>query len=229
MKKIALLGTGTVGQTFATRLTAMGYDVMIGTRNLQEKLAAPGKDGAKNSFAQWLEKNSNIKAGTFEEAAAFGEMILNVSNGANTITVLNLAKAKNLEGKILIDISNPLDFSKGMPPGLIPELSNFNSLAEEIQKTFPNAKVVKTLNTMWCGIMVDPSIIKGDHINYICGNDEAAKTEVKTFLNTLGWKDQNILDLGDITSARGTEAVLPVWLRIYGAKKMGAFNFNIVS
>ena len=171
----------------------------------------------------------SIKAGTFEEAAAFGEMILNVSNGANTITVLNLAKAKNLEGKILIDISNPLDFSKGMPPGLIPELSNFNSLAEEIQKTFPNAKVVKTLNTMWCGIMVDPSIIKGDHINYICGNDEAAKTEVKTFLNTLGWKDQNILDLGDITSARGTEAVLPVWLRIYGAKKMGAFNFNIVS
>ncbi|MBA3680208.1 MAG: NAD(P)-binding domain-containing protein [Bacteroidetes bacterium] len=229
MKKIAILGSGTVGQTFATRLNALGYEVMIGTRNLQEKLAAPGKDGAKNGFAQWHEKNGTIKAGTFEEAAAFGEMILNVSQGANSIAVLNLAKAKNLEGKILVDISNPLDFSKGMPPGLVPELSNFNSLGEEIQKTFSNAKVVKTLNTMWCGIMVDPSIIKGDHINYICGNDEAAKTTVKEFLNTLGWKDQNILDLGDLSSARGTEAVLPVWLRIYGAKKMGAFNFNIVS
>ncbi|MBA2613992.1 MAG: NAD(P)-binding domain-containing protein [Bacteroidetes bacterium] len=229
MQKIAILGTGTVGQTFGTRLAGLGHEVMIGTRNVQEKLTAPGKDGAKNGFASWHEKNPTIKLGTFEEAAAFGEMILNVSQGANTLTVLNLAKAKNLDGKILVDISNPLDFSKGMPPGLIPELSNFNSLGEEIQKTFPNAKVVKTLNTMWCGIMVDPALIKGDHVNYICGNDEAAKTTVKTFLKGFGWKDENILDLGDLSAARGTEAVLPVWLRIYGAKKMGAFNFNIVS
>lgn len=229
MKKIAILGTGTVGQTFATRLTNIGYEVIIGTRNVQEKLSTPGKDGGKNAFATWHQANPKAKLGTFAEAAAFGDLILNTTQGMNSINALNLATAKNLDGKILIDLANPLDFSKGMPPCLASELSNTHSLAEEIQKTFPNAKVVKTLNTMWCGIMVDPSIIKGDHVNYICGNDEAAKTEVKIFLNTLGWKDQNILDLGDISSARGTEAVLPVWLRIYGAKKMGAFNFNIVS
>ncbi|MBL7913337.1 MAG: NAD(P)-binding domain-containing protein [Bacteroidia bacterium] len=229
MKKIAILGTGTVGQTFATRLIGLGHEVMIGTRNVQEKLSAPGKDGGKNTFATWQEANPKVKLGTFAEAAAFGELILNTTQGMNSINALNLATAKNLNGKILVDIANPLDFSKGMPPCLAPELSNTNSLAEEIQKTFPNAKVVKTLNTMWCGIMVNPDLIKGDHVNYICGNDEEAKTKVKTLLKEFGWKDENLLDLGDLSAARGTEAVLPVWLRIYGAKKMGAFNFNIVS
>lgn len=229
MKKIAILGTGTVGQTFATRLIGLGHEVIIGTRNVQEKLTAPGKDGGKNAFTTWHEANQKAKLGTFAEAAAFGEIILNTTQGMSSINALNLATAKNLDGKILVDIANPLDFSKGMPPCLAPELSNTNSLAEEIQKTFPNAKVVKTLNTMWCGIMVNPALIKGDHVNYVCGNDEAAKTEVKTLLKEFGWKDENLLDLGDLSAARGTEAVLPVWLRIYGAKKMGAFNFNIVS
>ena len=229
MKKIAVLGTGTVGQTFAERLTGLGYEVMIGTRNVNEKLSAPGKDGAKNAFATWHEANSKTKLGTFAEAAAFGEIILNTTQGTSSLNALNLATAKNLEGKILVDIANPLDFSKGMPPCLVPELSNTNSLAEEIQKTFPNAKVVKTLNTMWCGLMVNPALIQGNHVNYICGNDETAKTTVRSLLNQFGWKDENVLDLGDLSAARGTEAVLPVWLRIYGAKKSGAFNFNIVS
>ncbi len=229
MKKIAILGTGTVGQTFATRLAGLGYEVMIGTRNVAEKLSAPGKDGGKNGFAKWYETNNNIKLGTFAEAAAFGELILNTTQGGASLNALTLAGAKNLEGKIIVDISNPLDFSKGMPPGLIPELSNFNSLGEEIQKTFPNAKVVKTLNTMWCGIMVNPALIKGDHINYICGNDDASKAIVKSLLKEFGWKDETILDLGELSAARGTEGFLPIWLRIYGAKKMGAFNLNIVS
>jgi hypothetical protein len=229
MKKIAILGTGTVGQTFAKRLAGLGYNVMVGTRNVSEKLSAPGKDGAKNAFAEWHEANPTIKLGTFAETAEFADIILNTTKGLNSLDALKLAKEKNLEGKTLVDIANPLDFSKGMPPCLVPELSNTNSLAEEIQKTFPKTKVVKTLNTMWCGIMVDPSIIKGDHINYICGNDESAKTVVKSLLNEFGWKNDNIIDLGDLSAARGTEAVLPVWLRIYGAKKSGAFNFNIVS
>jgi 8-hydroxy-5-deazaflavin:NADPH oxidoreductase len=229
MKKIAVLGTGTVGQTFATRLAGLGYDVMVGTRNVSEKLSAPGKDGAKNAFATWHESNPNIKLGSFAETAAFADIVLNTTKGLNSLDALKLATEKNLEGKILIDIANPLDFSKGMPPCLVPELSNTNSLAEEIQKTFPKTKVVKTLNTMWCGLMVDPSLIKGDHVNYICGNYEAAKSTVKLLLNEFGWKTDNIIDLGDLTAARGTEAVLPVWLRIYGAKKSAAFNFNIVS
>jgi hypothetical protein len=116
-----------------------------------------------------------------------------------------------------------------MPPGLLPHLSNTNSLGEEIQRKLPRARVVKTLNTMWNGIMTNPSIVgNGDHVNYICGNDEAAKTEVKALLNEFGWKNEAIVDLGDITGARATEATLPIWLRIYGAKQTGAFNFKIV-
>jgi len=141
-----------------------------------------------------------------------------------------MADINDLNGKILIDIANPLDFSKGMPPSLLPELTNTNSLGEEIQKTFPDVKVVKTLNTMWAGLMVNPAMIGGgDHTVFICGNDSGSKGEVKEILKLFGWKDSNILDLGDISSSRGTEMYLPLWLRIFGAKNNGAFNIKIVS
>jgi hypothetical protein len=229
--KIAIIGTGTVGQTFASRLITLGHDVMIGTRNVSEKLASTARDGYDNPpFSEWYEQNKSVKLGTFAESAAFGEIILNVTQGANSINALKQADAKNLKGKILVDIANPLDFSKGMPPGLIPDLSNTNSLGEEIQKTFPGTKVVKTLNTMWCGLMVNPVMVGGgDHTNFICGNDTDAKNKVKSLLIEFGWKSENILDLGDISSARGTEAVLPIWLRIWGATQNGAFNFKVVS
>ena len=130
---------------------------------------------------------------------------------------------------MLIDIANPLDFSKGMPPSLLPGLSNTNSLGEEIQKTFPLALVVKTLNTMWCGLMVNPGMIcGGDHINYIAGNDIAAKGKVKLLLHQLGWKDENIIDLGDISGARASESILLIWLRVMGVLQSSAFNFRIV-
>jgi 8-hydroxy-5-deazaflavin:NADPH oxidoreductase len=229
--KTAIIGTGAVGQTFASKLIILGHDVMMGTRNVAEKLASTERDGYGNPpFSEWHALNKNVKLGTIAEAAAFGEIILNVTQGANSINALKLADAKHLSGKILIDIANPLDFSQGMPPCLIPALSNTNSLGEEIQKTFPDAKVVKTLNTMWCGLMVNPAMIGGgDHDNFICGNDPDAKNQVKSLLYEFGWKSENILDLGDITSARGTEAVLPIWLRIWGATQNGAFNFKIVS
>lgn len=229
--KIAVIGTGSVGQTFAARLVARGHEVMMGTRNVADKLAAPGKDMYGNPpFAEWHAANKGVQLGTFAEAAAFGEIILNVTKGANSINALQLAGAENLEGKVLVDIANPLDFSKGMPPSLIPELSNTNSLGEEIQKTFPGAKVVKALNTMWAGLMVNPNMIGGgDHTAFICGNDAGAKSAVKSFMNEFGWKNENILDLGDISSSRGTEAVLPVWLRIWTATQNGAFNFKVVS
>ena len=231
MKKIAIIGTGIVGQTFASRLVSLGYDVMIGTRNVAEKLAGTAKDGYGNPpFGEWHKSNQSVKLGTFEEAASFGEMILNVSQGGNSINALKLANAKNLNGKVLIDIANPLDFSNGMPPSLIPSLSNTNSLGEQIQKTFPEAKVVKALNTMWCGLMVNPNLIAGgDHSTFMSGNDVDAKASVKSLLNQFGWKNENIFDLGDISAARGTEAVLPIWLRIWGATQNGAFNFKVVS
>lgn len=228
--KIAVIGTGTVGQTLAARLSGLGHEVMIGTRNVKDKLNSKANDGGKSAFTKWTEANSDVKPGSFSEAAAFGEILINATNGGNSVKALKLAEAKNMNGKVLIDLANPLDFSKGMPPSLIPELSNTHSLGEEIQETFPEVKVVKTLNTMWCGLMVNPEMIhKGDHTNFMCGNDAGAKQKVRSLLNEFGWRDENILDLGDISCARGTEAVLPIWLRIWGATQNGAFNFKIIS
>lgn len=229
--KVAIIGTGGVGQTIASKLISLGHQVMIGTRNVAEKLASQAKDGYGNPpFSEWHKQNQQIKLGTFAEASAFGELIINATHGENSVKALKLAGANNMNGKILIDIANPLDFSKGMPPGLLAGLSNTHSLGEEIQQAFPEVKVVKTLNTMWAGLMVNPALIShGDHSNFICGNDPEAKQKVKSLLNEFGWKDENILDLGDISSSRGTEAILPIWLRIMGAKQSAAFNFKVVS
>ena len=229
--KIAIMGTGSVGQTFASRLVSLGHDVMIGTRDVASKLASTEKGMYGNpSFSEWHAANNSVQLGTFAEAAAFGDIILNVTQGGNSINALKMAGENNLQGKIIVDIANPLDFSKGIPPVLLPELSNTNSLGEEIQKQFPGAKVVKTLNTMWAGLMVNPNMIGGgDHTAFICGNDADAKAKVKSLLNEFGWRNENILDLGDITASRGTEAILPVWLRIWAATQNGAFNLKVVS
>lgn len=228
--KISIIGTGIVGRTLATKLIELGYEVMMGTRNVSEKLASIAKDSYGNPpFSEWHKVNSKAGLETFAKAASFGEIIINATQGGNSIEALKLADAKNLAGKIIIDISNPLDFSKGMPPSLLPELSNTNSLAEEIQKTFPYALVVKTLNTMWCGLMVNPGMIGGgDHINYISGNDAAAKKKVKDILLRFGWQDKNIIDLGDLTGARATESVILIWVRLMGITNSGAFNFRLI-
>jgi 8-hydroxy-5-deazaflavin:NADPH oxidoreductase len=228
--KISIIGTGTVGQTISSKLIELRYEVMLGTRNVQEKLKAGVKDGYGNPpFSEWYKTNPGVKLGTFDEAAAFGGIIINATNGGSSLAALKLAGAKNLSGKILIDIANPLDFSKGMPPSLLPGLNNTNSLGEEIQKTFPEARVVKTLNTMWCGLMVNPAMIgSGDHINYISGNDTEAKSKVKELLNQFGWKNESIIDLGDITGSRATESILSIWLRVMGVLQTGAFNFRLI-
>jgi len=228
--KFAVIGTGNVGQSIASRLAGLGHEVMIGTRNLKEKLAVEEKDGYGNPpFKDWHKSNSKVLLGTFTDAAQFGKIIINATHGGSSLAALNLAGTKNLSGKILIDISNPLDFSKGMPPSLLPGLNNTNSLGEEIQKSFPETKVVKTLNTMWCGLMVNPGMIGGgDHINYLSGNDAEAKVEVKKVLKQFGWKEENLLDLGDITGARATESLLPIWLRVWSVTQNGAFNFRLV-
>lgn len=217
--KIAILGTGTVGVTIGSKLIELGHEVMMGSRSVNNEKAQV-----------FVSKYNGINAsnGTFGEAAAFGEIVINCTKGEHSLEAINMA-GNGINGKILIDISNPLDFSNGMPPSLIPSLANTNSLGEEIQRKFPNTKVVKTLNTMWCGIMVDPNIIgNGQHVNYICGNDAEAKKITKDLLMQFGWKEHCLLDLGDITNARGTEATLLIWLRVWGVNKSGAFNFNVV-
>lgn len=216
--KIAVLGTGNVGDTIASKLVEVGHTVMMGSRSAENEKA--------NAFV--AKHHGKASAGTFADAAEFGDIIFNCTAGVASLEALNLAGEKNLNGKIIVDLANPLDFSKGMPPTLA--ICNNNSLGEEIQRSFPQAKVVKTLNTMWCGLMVNPAMVNGgDHNNFICGNDGSAKEEVKNILKSFGWIEKNILDLGDITKARGTEMYLPIWLSIYGATNNGAFNIKIMS
>lgn len=216
--KIAVLGTGNVGHTIGTKLIVLGHTVMMGSRSADNPKA--------KAFV--AEHPNEASAGTFADAARFGELIFNCTSGAGSLEALGLAGAHNLKGKTLIDLSNPLDFSKGNPPSL--SIVNTNSLGEEIQKQFPETKVVKTLNTMWCGLMVNPGLIGGgDHQVFLCGNHEDAKEKTKVLLKAFGWKEKNILDLGDISAARGTEMYLPLWLRIWGATKNGSFNLKLVS
>lgn len=214
--KIAVLGTGMVGSTIGSKLIQLGHEVKMGSRTADNE-----KAGA------WVKSaGAGASQGTFAGAAAFGEMIFNCTSGGASLEALKMAGTKNLEGKVLIDVANPLDFSKGMPPTLIPSLCNTTSLGEEIQKNFPGTKVVKTLNTMNCKLMVDAGAVPGEHDVFICGNDAEAKKKVNTVLNSFGWKSP--IDLGDITAARGTEMMLPVWLRLYGVNKSPNFNFRIV-
>lgn len=216
--KIAVLGTGVVGETIGSKLVELGHEVKMGSRTANN-------EKAQAFAAKFLGKAT---AGTFADAAAFGEIIFNCTSGMGTLSALKMAGAVNLNGKIIVDLSNPLDFSHGMPPTL--SVVNDNSLGEEIQNAFPESKVVKTLNTVWCGIMVNPAMVNnGDHHIFMSGNDIQAKEKVKEILLSFGWKLPNILDLGDITTARGTEMYLTIWLRIYSATKNGAFNIKIVS
>ena len=226
--KIAVFGTGIVGQVIATRLAGLGHSVTIGTREVTKTLSRTDKDPYGNPpFVEWYKQNKSIvNLGTYSEAAASAEIIFNCTQGQGSVDALKQAGTDNLKGKIVVDISNPLDFSKGMPPFLSP--GNTDSLGELIQRTFPEVKVVKTLNTMNCFLMVNPSLVPGDHNVFVSGNDAAAKTTAKEILKSFGWKESNMIDLGDITTARGTEQLLPIWIRLYGTLQNPMFNFKIV-
>lgn len=151
---------------------------------------------------------------------------MNATNGAGSIAMLESAGEENLAGKVLIDVANPLDFSQGMPPSLF--VSNTDSLGEQLQRRFPEARVVKALNTMSCEVMVDPAKVPGEHGVFVCGEDEGAKRQVSELLESFGWPVERIRDLGGISSARGTEMYLPLWLRLWGALGTGYFNIAVV-
>jgi predicted dinucleotide-binding enzyme len=211
--RIGILGTGVVGQTIGSRLAQLGHDVMLGARTATNEKAA-----------KWASENKPRGAhGTFADAAQFGEIVFNCTSGLVSLDALTAAGAANLDSKTLVDVANPLDFSKGFPPTLT--ISNTESVAERIQAAFPAAKVVKTLNTVTAAVMVNPALVPGDHDVFLSGNDAAAKAQVTELLRSFGWR--TVIDLGDITSARGAEMVLPIWLRLMGAFKTPIFNFHI--
>jgi 8-hydroxy-5-deazaflavin:NADPH oxidoreductase len=212
---IGILGTGSVGQTLATKLVSLGHQVKLGARDAKNEKAA-----------NWVKSaGAGASQGTFTDAAAFGDIVFNCTSGTGTLAALQQAGAKNFDGKLVVDVANPLDFSKGMPPTL--SVCNTDSLGEQVQRALPKAKVVKALNTVNALLMVEPSRLPGDHALFICGNDAGAKAQVTDILKKwFGWK--TVIDVGDITAARGTEMLLALWIRLMGAYKSAEFNFNIV-
>ncbi len=214
--KIGVLGTGMVGHSIGTKLIALGHDVKMGSRTETNEKAAV-----------WVKSNgTKASQGNFAQAVEFAEtMIFNCTHGMASVEILKSAGEKHLSGKILIDVANPLDFSAGMPPSL--GICNTDSLGEQIQRSFPTLRVVKALNTMNCDLMVNPSMVPGDHNVFLSGNDAQAKEQVKTLLAYFGWKKENLIDLGDISTARGSEMLLPIWLRLWSALGNADFNFKI--
>lgn len=225
--KIGILGTGGVGQTLAGKLAEMGHAVIVGTRNVADTLAntTPGPYG-QPPFSAWLAQHPGVRVGTYAEAAQHGEVVLNATSGQGSLPAVQQAGADNLAGKILMDISNPLDFSHGMPPSLT--VVNTDSLGEQLQRALPATHVVKTLNTITAALMINPGqLAGGNHALFVCGNDAAAKAQVVAWLGEwFGW--QHVIDLGDITAARGAEMYLPLWLRMMGVMGTPLFNIQVV-
>lgn len=227
--RIGVLGTGMVGRALSGKLAELGHDTRIGTRDVASAMAntEAARDGS-GTLAEWAARTPDVQVATFEEAAAHGEAVFNATAGMASLDALRMAGEKNLDGKVLIDVSNPLDFSRGFPPSLA--VCNTDSLAEQIQVTFPGARVVKTLNTVGAHIMIGPgNLAGGDHAMFVAGNDQEAKTFVADGIlrDGFGWK--RVLDLGDLRAARGMEMYLPLWLSLMQANGTAMFNIAVVT
>ena len=198
--KVAVLGTGTVGQAIAGKLRDLGHDVQVGSRT-----AGDGKVA-------------------FADAAAHGEVVFNCTSGAASLDALTAAGEEHLAGKLLIDVTNALDFSGG-GPALFTDSTD--SLGERIQRAFPAARVVKSLNTINASVMVDPDSVAGDHVVFVAGDDAGAKDQARALLGEFGWPAERVLDIGDITAARAVEQYLLLWLRLMNATGTATFNIAV--
>ena len=225
--RIGIFGTGVDGRTLAAALASKGHDVTIGTRDPRATLERDSVTPmSSTTYREWQQEHAAVKLATFSDAARFGEVLINATSGSGALPALEGAGADALGDKILLDVSNPLDFSKGFPPTLT--VANTDSLAEQLQRAFPSVRLVKTLNTTTAALMVNPSAVGGgDHTMFVAGNDTEAKAAVKRYLTEwFGWRD--VIDLGDVGNARGMEMLLPIWVRLYGALGSPMFNFKIV-
>jgi predicted dinucleotide-binding enzyme len=214
--RIAVLGTGAVGATLGTRLVETGHEVRMGSRTA----------GNDTAVAWAAEHGEAAGAGTFADAAAWGEVVVNATGGLVSIDALTSAGAENLAGKVLLDVSNPLDFSGGFPPTVVQ--ADGRSLGEQIQDAFPDARVVKTLNTMNADVMVHPRALPGSHSVFVAGNDADAKSLARDLLVGFGWTPDEVVDAGDISAARGLELYLPLWLSLMGSFGTPSFNVSVV-
>ncbi|MFB7620754.1 NADPH-dependent F420 reductase [Kitasatospora sp. NPDC056181] len=212
--RFAVIGTGMVGQTLADKLVALGHEVMLGSRT---------KDNEK--AVAWAEQaGPNGHHGTFADAAGFGEVVLNATSGTVSLAALRAAGADRLAGKVLVDVSNPLVFSAEGELSLNPV--NTDSVGEQIQREFPQARVVKALNTLSAPVMVDPGRVPGEHNLFVAGDDAGAKAEVVSLLQEFGWPAGSVIDLGGIASARGMEMLMPFWIQLMRAFGTTDFNYS---
>ena len=225
--KVAVIGTGAVGQAMATKLSLLGHKVFMGTRNVSESRSKTKADGwGTPGVGSWIKDHPKVELLTFREAAEQGrDLIVFAVQGMAAFDCLEEIGKDQLNNRILVDITNPLDFSKGMPPSL--GICNTESLGEKIQERYPELKVVKALNTVSSAVMGNPGTIEGDHNLFICGNDQTAKKQVIDLLTSFGWREHNIIDMGDITSARGTEMLMPLFIRLLGKYENPFFNFHV--
>jgi hypothetical protein len=214
--RIAVFGTGMVGTAIATKLVELGHEVMLGSRTADNETAAG-----------WVaETGEGASQGTFADAAAFGELLFNCTGGGVSLEAIGTVRTEDLAGKTLIDVSNHLDLSQGMPPIVV--LSERDSVGERIQRAFPEARVVKAFNMMNCLVMVDPARVPGEHDAFLSGDDDAAKDEVVKLMESFGWPRERIVDLGGLAAARGMEAYLAFWLTLRGVVGSGDLNIRLV-
>ena len=213
--RIGVLGTGTVGTTLASKLAELGHEVRMGSR-----------DAANEKAVAWAESaGDRASTGTFADAADFAELVFNCTGGGVSLQALEQAGEDALRGKVLVDVANPLDFSRGMPPTLT--VCNDDSLAEQIQRRFPDTRVVKAFNTMNHQVMVEPTLVPGEHDLLVAGDDAAAKAQVRELAESFGWSPERIVDLGGIGAARGMEMYLPLWVAMMGALGTPQINIKI--
>ena len=218
--RIAVLGTGVAGRTLAAAFAGRGHDVVVGTRDVESTLARTDSP----SYAEWAAEHPDVRLVTFAEAGAHAEVLVNATSGQGSVAALEAAAVG--DGTVVLDAANPLDFSAGFPPFL--SVANTDSLAEQLQRAVPQARVVKSLNTMNAAVMVEPALVPGEHQVFVAGDDDAAKAVVTALLAELGWPADWVLDLGGLRAARATEMYLPLWLSLMGAVGSPVFNIRVV-
>jgi hypothetical protein len=213
--RIGILGTGTVGQTFGTRLRNLDHDVTLGAREAGNPRAV-----------EWAEAHA-ATCGTFADAVAGADLVINATAGQYAVGALEMAGGNTaLAGKVVLDVSNPLDFATGE---LRLTVCNTDSVGEQLQRAFPDARVVKSLNTVNGSVMVEPTLVPAPHTIFIAGEDASAKQVVIGLLGQFGWAKRNVLDLGGIKESRGMEMYMPLWVSIMRAIDGNlAFNINVV-
>ncbi|MCW3074219.1 MAG: oxidoreductase [Flaviaesturariibacter sp.] len=217
--KIGVLGTGSVGQAIATALVKAGHSVMMGSRTA----------GNEKAVSWQASQPTNAEIGNFDDTAAYGELLFFCLNGSFALEAAAQIAQEHVTGKAVIDTTNPLDFSGGMPPGILEAYRNV-SLGEQLQAALPGARIVKALNTLNYKVMVDARVVNGgDHTLYLCGNDVTAKETIKDLLaDNFYWTRTNLVDLGDISAARGMEAIVPFWVQVMQSLHTPLFNFKVV-